>query len=446
MKLNHSLIIVLLLLICRTETHAQLQPIQDSLTIYKPVTSVSFDSLFISKYPTVDFDLNYFQFYSDKSPNWDYLYDKMQSMIEQKSEKLNFYHIGGSHLQADIYTHDVRQKMQTTWSKLPGERAWVFPFDLAKTNNPWNYEFKSPNKWERFRSVVSTQKDQDYGLLGAMVSSSDSVINVSFRYDKTEVKSDFNKIRIFHNKGVLPFDFSWGENEKLWWTQATDTVVGYTEVAFSESILSFDLEIVRCVSEAVDFELYGFQLLNDSPGISYTSIGINGAGLYTYLDCKSFEDQLKTLPPDLFAFSVGTNDGNVPYDAFDPQVYKNNLEKMMQIVLRANPKCAILLTVPNDSYYHRTSLNRNIGRERTVIRELAQQYQVPVWDFYGIMGELGSSKAWYRKKLMRSDLVHFTAEGYHLKGDLYFDAFQKFMLQFDKRRLESSKNDIRGEH
>lgn len=446
MKLNFSLIILLFLMICRAETNAQVMLVKDSLTLFHPEKAVGLDSVFIAKYPIVNFDLNYFQFYSEKSPNWDYLYDKMQCMIGQRSEKLNFYHIGGSHLQADIYTHDVRQKMQTTWQKLPGERAWVFPFDLAKTNNPWNYEFKSPNNWERFRSVVSSQKDQDYGILGAMVSSTDSIINLSFRYDKTEVKSNFNKIRIFHNKGNLPFDFSWGNNEKIWWTQSIDTVVGYTEIVFSEPLLSFDLQIERCVREEIPFELYGFQLLNDSPGISYTSIGINGAGLYTYLDCRSFEDQLKTLPPDLFAFAVGTNDGNVPYDDFDPQVYKSNLEKMMQIVLRANPKCAILLTVPNDSYYHKTYLNRNIDRERTVIRELAAQYQVPVWDFYGIMGELGSSKTWYRNKLMRSDLVHFSVEGYHLIGDIYFDAFQKFMIQFDKRRLESSKIEISGEH
>jgi lysophospholipase L1-like esterase len=446
MKLKSSFLILSLLFISVKESNAQVIKAVDSLAKYQPGKFVGFDSTFISKYPTVDFDLNYFQFYSTNSPNWEYLYDKMQSMIDQRSEKMNFYHIGGSHIQADIYTHDIRQKMQTTWQKLPGERAWVFPFDLARTNNPWNYEFKSSSYWERYRSVVSSQKDHDYGVLGAKITCADSIMNLSFKYDKTDVKSTFTKIRIFHNKGSLPFNFSWGSDETLWWTQSTDSIVGYTEIVFAKPIVSFDLQVERCVKEGLPFELYGFQLLNDLPGISYSSVGINGAGLYTYLDCKSFEEQLKTLPPDLFSFSVGTNDGNVPYSSFDPQIYKANLEKMMLIVLRANPKCAILLTVPNDSYYHKTQLNRNIERERTVIRELAAEYKVPVWDFYGIMGELGSSKIWYRNKLMRSDLVHFSPEGYHLKGDLYFDAFQKFMVQFDKRRLESSKNDMRGEY
>jgi len=178
--------------------------------------------------------------------------------------------------------------------------------------------------------------------------------------------------------------------------------------------------------------------MNGKPGISYTTIGVNGAGLYTYLDNVNFEEQLKLYPPDFFAFSVGTNDGNVPYDRFDPQIYKRNLELMMQRVLRANPKCAILLTVPNDSYYKRKYLNRNIAREREVIIELAEQYKMPVWDFYGIMGELGSSSLWQRKGLMQSDLVHFTSMGYHLKGNLLIDAFLKYMDQM--RMINELKN------
>ena len=40
-------------------------------------------------------------------------------------------------------------------------------------------------------------------------------------------------------------------------------------------------------------QLDGFQFMNNDPGISYTSIGVNGAGLYTYLENKNFEEQQK---------------------------------------------------------------------------------------------------------------------------------------------------------
>ncbi len=100
---------------------------------------------------------------------------------------------------------------------------------------------------------------------------------------------------------------------------------------------------------------------------------------------------------------------------------------MIQIVLDANPMCAILLTVPNDCYYKRKYPNKNTERQRDVILELARKYNCGVWDLYGIMGGLGSSDIWKREGLMKSDLIHFTKKGYHLKGELYIDAFLKYI-------------------
>ena len=56
------------------------------------------------------------------------------------------------------------------------------------------------------------------------------------------------------------------------------------------------------------------------------------------------------------------------------------------------------------------------------------------------MGELGSSKTWRNNKLMRSDMIHFTFEGYHFKGKLYIDALLKFMDQFGKLEIKKEEN------
>jgi hypothetical protein len=55
-----------------------------------------------------------------------------------------------------------------------------------------------------------------------------------------------------------------------------------------------------------------------------------------------------------------------------------------------------------------------------------------VWDLYGLMGGLGSSKTWQRNQLMRSDKIHFTQKGYHFKGELFIDAFLKYIDQMDQ--------------
>lgn len=417
------------------------QPQADSTSYIDSLSCLNYpdfrdlDTALASQFPFIQFDKNNFQFYSKDSKNFERFYSKMTKIIAGKKGKMNLYHIGGSHLQADIYTHDIRTYLQTRWEGVSGERGWVFPFDLAKTNNPGNYEFSSPNQWTGYRSVVhKPQKSgMDYGVLGAAVTCPDSLILIKFKHDRTTVKPALTKLRIFHNIGEFPYGIHFGEDELLVKKTKHNPELGYTEIHFTDPVDTLDIQFYRIEKYAPELEIYGFLMMNEEPGFSYTAIGVNGAGLYTYLDCIRFEEQLKTYPPDFFAYSVGTNDGNVPYNDFRPEIYKQNLEKMMQIALKANPNCALLLTVPNDSYYRRRYLNRNIARERDVIIELAEQYNMAVWDFYGIMGELGSSRTWKNNGLMRSDLIHFTFEGYHLKGNLYIDALLKFMDSMEER-------------
>ena len=405
----------------------------DSLSAYIFPDFRDLDTAYRSTYSFVKYEKNNYAFYSKESKNFHILNEKIDRLIKDKNGKLNFYHIGGSHLQADIYSNDVREYLQGRWDGVSGERGWVFPFDLAKTNNPANYEFSSPNTWNAYRSVVHKPKKYnfDYGLLGAGITCADSVIDIQFRYDRTTSKPPISHLRIFHNIGEFAYWMHFGQAEILITKVIHNPALGCTDVYFTDGVDSLDIQFQRKSEEAPELEIYGFILMNELPGISYTAIGINGAGLYTYLDNIRFEEQLKTYPPDFFAYSVGTNDGNVPYADFNPAVYKSNLEKMMKMALRANPDCALLLTVPNDSYYRRRYLNKNIAREREVIIELAEQYNMAVWDMYGIMGELGSSKTWKYNGLMRSDLVHFTSPGYHFKGNLFIDAFLKYMDQME---------------
>lgn len=412
----------------------------DSLSNYSFPEFKNIDTSLRSTYPFIQFTKNNYSFHSKSSANFINLNNKIEQIATKKKGKLNFYHIGGSHIQADIYSNDMREFLQGNWAGVSGERGWVFPFDLAKTNNPANYEFSSPNAWRTYRSVAHkpSKYNFDYGLMGMGITCPDTVINIQFRYDRAKSKPPINHIRVFHNIGEFAYWMHFGEDELLVTKSTHNPELGYTDVFFADNITAFDVEFQRKSKEAPELEIYGFILMNDLPGFSYSSIGINGAGLYTYLDNIRFEEQLKTYPPDFFAYSVGTNDGNVSYDDFNPAVYKANLEKMMKMALRANPECALLLTVPNDAYYHKRYLNRNIAREREVIIELAEQYNMAVWDLYGVMGELGSSKTWKLNGLMQSDYVHFTSEGYHLKGSLFIDSFLKYLDHMNQCTTKNS--------
>ena len=423
------LVFILLFIIKTTFIWSQ---VFDDLRNYNHPEFAKSNSEISEKKSLINLDCNQFAFFSEKSTNWLNLYTEIQKMIAKKDRKLNFYHIGGSHIQADIYTHDFRTFLQSNWPGLDGERGLVFPFGLASTNNPSNYNFSSPNNWTGFRSVSARPEDLQYGLTGAAIKCADSLIVVNFKHMRSLVKPPFNRLRIYHNTGEFFYDMNFGSQELF----VTDTYhhadLGYSEIRFSDKMDSLDIQFIRTCNIATSLEIYGFEFLNDLPGITYNAIGINGAGLYTYLGNEHFLRDLKIHPPDFFAFSLGTNDAYTSYENFNPQKYKENLEEMIKLVLTVNPKCAILLTVPNDCLLNKKHINKNTERQREVIYQLAAKYEQAVWDFYGIMGELGSSKSWKENGLMQADYVHFTAGGYHIKGSLLIDAFLKYLLQFDK--------------
>lgn len=227
-----------------------------------------------------------------------------------------------------------------------------------------------------------------------------------------------------------------GEDEIFVLKKQNNPDLGYTDVFFIENLTRFDLTFSRDTMMNYNLRILGFQLSNKEPGISYNTIGVNGAALFTYLKNKDFQEQLNEFPPDFFAFSVGTNDANVPYSSFRPEIFRANLDSLIQIVMKANPNCAILLTVPNDAYFKKKYLNKNVAREREMIIQLAKKYEAAVWDFYGMMGELGASKTWSKSGLMRKDLVHFSASGYKLKGEMFFESFLKWLEQMDIRQKQ----------
>lgn len=407
------------------------------------------DTALNCKYEFIDFGKNHFQFHSENSPSFEALYQKLQNMVKYKNEKLNFYHIGGSHIQADIYSNIIRRELQSYWEGIPGQRGFVFPFKMAKTNNPWNYSFESSNTWTGYRSVIHRPDSVHYGVLGVAIACSDSLIDLKYKYAKEHTHTPIDHVRIYHHKGKLGYEIRYDSIKNPVLIQKTNENLGYTDTYFTKEVTEFDIEFVRLADtiSRIDEEgniiidtlpgsplyIYGLHLANKHPGISYTSIGVNGAGLYTYRDNENFQEQMAFEKPDLVIFSVGTNDANVPYDKFKPEEFEANLEGMMKKIYQINPNAAILLTVPNDAFYKRRYLNRNVAREREVIEKLAEKYQIPVWDFYGMMGGLGSAQKWRQNKLMKTDLVHFTRDGYYLKGDMFVEAFLKWIEQMELR-------------
>src|SRR5690606_36285255 len=92
---------------------------------------------------------------TESSPRLTYFFGKLDSIYEGKKEKLHIFHIGGSHIQADIYSNKLRTYFQNINMVSQAQLGFVFPFRLAHTNNPSNYRIEAnKEKWEGYRNSV----------------------------------------------------------------------------------------------------------------------------------------------------------------------------------------------------------------------------------------------------------------------------------------------------
>jgi lysophospholipase L1-like esterase len=168
----------------------------------------------------------------------------------------------------------------------------------------------------------------------------------------------------------------------------------------------------------------------------YIDAGINGASVNSFLKCSLLGKQMETINPDLVILSLGTNDTYTKN--FRNDYYKLAYKQLIHTIKTAVPDVTFLITVPNDSYYRRRTPNENTALAEEAIIQLAKEQSCGVWDFYKIMGGYNSSVLWLKEKLMHTDLIHFTKEGYRIKGELMFDAIIKaYDNHIEKHKISS---------
>ncbi len=373
------------------------------------------------KYPFVNWKANTIKF-AEYSPAFKKLYKKLDTIAKGGEEDLHIFHIGGSHIQADIYSNRLRSYLQTMSPNAKGQRGFIYPFSMAKTNNPGNYQVSYDGEWSGYR--CSVRKDSvAWGLSGVTAVFKDSLANVKIKANgKNYHKNmyDFNKIRIFYDNWSSDYDISF-KQDSLVIQKTENKKAHFVEYTLRNAVeeIEFCVRKIENVKNA-EFLMMGIELMNDHKGIQYTSIGVNGGSFSYYDRCAFFDDQLLLYKPDLFIISVGTNDAYHP--DFKPKEYKAYYTDFIKLIQQANPDCAVLLTVPNDSYYKKKFPNPRTRIAQKIIYEVAREQKMAVWDFYEIMGGFNSSKSWYANKLMPRDRIHFTKKGYHIKADLLLQA------------------------
>ena len=366
--------------------------------------------------PAVQPEFNPIRFYGGEE-SFNRFYRKLDTLFFGGTGKVNIVHFGGSHIQADMWTDQVRGHLQTMMPAVNGGRGFLFPFKMAKTNNPSGYDVNYTGEWVRCRSVTTKDTNCLLGLSGLSVTTRDSLTSMRIDFRDNPRGYYFTRVKLFYPADssfsvVFPADSilaSW-----------RDTVNGFTEYILPYPQDTLYVEFHKTDSTQKHFTLFGVSLENADPGIVYHAIGANGASVPSYNRCVLLTQHLTALDPDLVILSIGINDSHAP--DFSLEKYIKDHDTLLASIKKAAPDAVILFTTNSDSYFNRREPNRKAFEVRKAMETMSEQHGAGVWDLFGVMGELTSIRKWEAKGLAQRDRVHLTREGYRLLGDMLFNA------------------------
>ncbi len=378
--------------------------------------------------------------YPGDSLDMERFFEKLDSVLFLGQGNLSIMHIGGSHVQAGVFTQQFRNDLLGIAPDLIGGQYFVFPFAAGGTNNPSHFRVSSTGSWDYCRNAVRKETDKRMGLAGAAITTTDADASVSIvtrerRVTAISPRFEFNKVTLIgfsETEDVVPFIGYKGKTLQGTHDESQDTYT-FQLPALTDSICIF--------FEAMpgEFTLTGVLLDNGMPGISLHGVGVNGASLPSYLRCDDFERDLKLIKPDLVIFGIGINDA--AEKDFDVTYFKRNYDALIRIIKRVNPDCALLFVTNNDNYkyvkgrkkrrgYYEVNPNGLIVEQ--AFMELGKQHNAAVWDQFDVMGGLYSMKDWENAGLAQRDKIHFTGDGYKLIGDLLYNALISRYLEHVK--------------
>lgn len=350
------------------------------------------------------------------------LFQKIDELQLNKRKKVTIVHYGGSHVEAGHWDEVFQEHLQNTITRFEGGGVWAFPFKLAKANSPPFYKTYSNGIWHRCRSI-GKENCSVFGMNGITANTSERVNDFAIALAPNFHHNHFTSLKVYHNFNPA-YHFHIDVNSGLRYKQTQVRREGYTLFEFEQPTdsVNFLLEKTDTLA-ATEFTLYGFSLETNEAGFYYADMGFNGAATKSYIDAELFVPQLRTLKPDLVIFSIGVNDSQGPN--FNKQDFTTNYDTLVARVRRASPGCAILFTTVTDNYVRRRTPNKKALIAHEAILDLAKKHNAGYWDMFMLMGGFKSMAQWTKANLAAKDKVHFTIRGYHIMGNLMFDAFYR---------------------
>lgn len=426
-----ALIVSILLVACsdaQTREERQLLEIVDSMMFVPIDTSYSF----------IRYDSNHLILPADSSQMRTFA-NKWYHLLATGEGHINIVQLGASHVQGGTLPHRVRYNMLTALPNLVAARGLIFPYSAAsKCNNPYDYKVSRTRTLDLTRCVYKEPAER-LGLCGIAVTAANEPADIGIRLNEPEINFASNSVILLGEArgGVSPYLTIRDRHGDSLAVQATsvDKALRRYTYQLPQAVDSF--HIVFPCSEGQSFALTGVYLDNGAPGISYHSIGVNGASLVEYnTKCPYLTADLQMVKPDLVIFGIGINDASGAN--FDTSVFIRRYLQLVDSIRSVSPDCAFLFITNNDSF-RRVKRNYIVNSNGPLAREaflrLGQITGGAVWDQFTVMGGLGSMGTWQDNELAQRDHIHFTRKGYQMLADLMSNALFETLVQLKPKHF-----------
>ena len=354
----------------------------------------------------------------------DSFFHKLYLQKTKNNQRINILQIGDSHIQADFLSAQVRTDFQTDFGN--AGRGVVVPLHVAGSNEPFNYKITS-NVACNSKRCVFVDRSMPIGIGGVTVTTTDE--SISFRiktFDYPPLNYGFNKVTLFYQKDSS-FDFHFEDTlgNRLA-TIKSGEVEEYPNVSTVQLPQPTNDVILKADKNAAyqnNATIFGLNLENDSSGVIFSAVGVNGAEAYQYVHAAYFAEETQVIQPDLILISLGTNEGQkIP---LDKDLTRNRFDSLVRQLRTYNPSTPIIITTPPDSYSRKKYYNPSIAAVHALLVEYAKENHIAVWDLFSATGGYKSCYQWRKYGLMRKDGVHFSRAGYEFQGNLFYEAIIK---------------------
>jgi LysM repeat protein len=414
------------------------------------------------------------------------VYEKLYLLEQNKDRKVRIVHLGDSHIQADIFTAKLRNRMQQVFGN--AGFGFSFPYSLANTNNSAPIKYNGSGGFSSARNL-SADASKPIGLSGISLETRNKNFHIDLNIKDNQYV--FNKLKIISpkndnyfnvaiNKKTISKDYdapvkkSKKKTHKVQPGEVLGSIADKYNVSISElkkanklksdnirdgktlMIPGGEAEITYKRMTNVSYEYEPINLTSSDRGNYFetekplekiTIIGnknsnefaLNGIILennnpgVTYSgigvngakfgDYNKFPIFVEQLPLLEADLFVLSLGTNESYDLQDQETYYSQLKLMIDNIKTAAPEASILVTTPPPSVLHKKNYNSFIELYSEVIQGKAEDENYAVWNLLDVFGGNKNLILNSRMGLMAKDKVHYSNSGYDKQGELFFDAF-----------------------